>query len=90
MDIPYTILSIFEDVILEFSIFMTFASISSCRCHAYYCFSIRFRLSRNDRGTKLYAVAASSLTDEAHEFGSLVIDIGGGSTDIALVQQKVL
>ena len=35
-----------------------------------------------------YAVAASSLTDEAYEFGSLVIDMGGGSTDIALVQQR--
>lgn len=34
-----------------------------------------------------YAVAAGSFTDESYEFGSLVIDIGGGSTDIALVHR---
>lgn len=34
-----------------------------------------------------YAVAASTFTDEAYEFGSLVIDIGGGSTDIALIHR---
>lgn len=34
-----------------------------------------------------FAVAASTFTDEGYEFGSLVIDIGGGSTDIALIHR---
>ena len=34
-----------------------------------------------------YAVAASTFTDESYEFGSLVIDIGGGSTDLALIHR---
>lgn len=34
-----------------------------------------------------YAVAVSSFTDESYEFGSLVMDIGGGSTDIALIHR---
>lgn len=71
---------------LEFSIFMTFAPL----VHAGAMRTIASRLGLDLVGmiAEPYAVAASSLTDEAHEFGSLVIDIGGGSTDIALVQQK--
>ncbi|MGE5552960.1 MAG: cell division FtsA domain-containing protein [Betaproteobacteria bacterium] len=34
-----------------------------------------------------YAVAAAALTDEACEFGTLVVDVGGGTTDIALIQK---
>ncbi|HKM18193.1 MAG: cell division protein FtsA [Firmicutes bacterium] len=34
-----------------------------------------------------FAVAASTFTDEAYELGSLVIDIGGGSTDLALIHR---
>lgn len=34
-----------------------------------------------------YAVAGAALTDEACEFGTLVVDVGGGTTDIALIQR---
>jgi cell division protein FtsA len=34
-----------------------------------------------------YAVASAALTDEACEFGTLVVDVGGGTTDLALVQR---
>ncbi|MGE5508016.1 MAG: cell division FtsA domain-containing protein, partial [Chitinophagales bacterium] len=34
-----------------------------------------------------YAVASAALTDEACEFGTLVVDVGGGTTDVALVQR---
>jgi cell division protein FtsA len=34
-----------------------------------------------------YAVAAAALTDEACEFGALVVDVGGGTTDVALIQR---
>ena len=70
---------------LEFSIFMTFAPL----VHAGAMRTIAPawpQLDRYDR--EPYAVAASALTDEAYEFGALVIDVGGGSTDIALVQQR--
>ncbi|MFW6034906.1 MAG: cell division FtsA domain-containing protein [Halanaerobiales bacterium] len=33
-----------------------------------------------------YAVASSILTNEAYEFGAIIIDIGGGTTDIALIR----
>lgn len=71
---------------LEFSIFMTFAPL----VHSGAMRTIAERLGLKLIGmiAEPYAVAASSLTDEAYEFGSLVIDIGGGSTDIALVQQR--
>ncbi|NLM40009.1 MAG: cell division protein FtsA [Firmicutes bacterium] len=71
---------------LEFSIFMTFAPL----VHAGAMRTIADRLGLKLVGmiAEPYAVAASSLTDEAYEFGSLVIDMGGGSTDIALVQQR--
>lgn len=70
---------------LEFSIFMTFAPL----VHAGAMRTIAQRLGLNLIGMigEPYAVAASALTDEAYEFGALVIDVGGGSTDIALVQQ---
>lgn len=35
-----------------------------------------------------YAVAGAALTDEACEFGTLVVDVGGGTTDIALIQRS--
>ena len=71
---------------LEFSIFMTFAPL----VHAGAMRTIASRLGLELVGmiAEPYAVAASCLTDEAYEFGSLVIDVGGGSTDIALVQQR--
>jgi cell division protein FtsA len=71
---------------LEFSIFMTFAPL----VHAGAMRTIASRLGLNLIGMigEPYAVAASALTDEAYEFGALVIDVGGGSTDIALVQQR--
>jgi len=71
---------------LEFFIFMTFAPL----VHAGAMRTIAGRLGLNLIGMigEPYAVAASALTDEAYEFGALVIDVGGGSTDIALVQQR--
>ena len=71
---------------LEFSIFMTFAPL----VHAGAMRTIASRLGLNLVGmiAEPYAVAASALTDEACEFGALVIDVGGGSTDIALVQHR--
>lgn len=33
-----------------------------------------------------YAIANSILTDEAYEFGAIVIDIGGGTMDVALIR----
>jgi cell division protein FtsA len=34
-----------------------------------------------------YAVAVAALTDEASEFGAVVLDVGGGTTDAALIQR---
>jgi cell division protein FtsA len=34
-----------------------------------------------------YSVAGAALTDEACEFGTLVVDVGGGTTDLALVER---
>ncbi|NLY10572.1 MAG: cell division protein FtsA, partial [Firmicutes bacterium] len=71
---------------LELTIFMTFAPL----VHASAMRTIAGRLGLDLLGlvAEPYAVASSSLTDEAYEFGSLVIDIGGGSTDIALIQKR--
>lgn len=33
-----------------------------------------------------YSVAISILTDEAYEFGAIVVDIGGGTMDVALIR----
>ncbi|MCK4261162.1 MAG: pilus assembly protein PilM [Halanaerobiales bacterium] len=33
-----------------------------------------------------YAIANSILTDEAYEFGAIVVDIGGGTMDVALIR----
>ena len=33
-----------------------------------------------------YAVASGTITDEIYEFGAIIIDIGGGTTDIAVVR----
>ncbi len=33
-----------------------------------------------------YAIASSIMTDESCEFGAIIIDIGGGTTDIALIR----
>lgn len=37
-----------------------------------------------------YAVAACALPPEAYELGAIVIDIGGGSTDVAVVEKRGL
>ncbi len=71
---------------VEITLFMTFAPL----VHASAMRSIanRLELELIAMVAEPYAVAASTLTDEAYEFGSLVIDVGGGSTDIALIQRK--
>lgn len=71
---------------LEMTVFMTFAPY----VHASTMRTIASRLGLDLVGlvAEPYAVAASTFSDEAYEFGALVIDIGGGSTDIALMQKR--
>jgi len=34
-----------------------------------------------------YAVASSTINDEMYEFGAIIVDIGGGTTDLAIIRQ---
>lgn len=68
---------------VELTVFMVFAPlvhVSAMRTIAQ-----RLELDLVGLVAEPFAVAASTFTDEAYALGSLVIDIGGGSTDIALI-----
>lgn len=68
---------------VELTVFMVFAPlvhVSAMRTIAQ-----RLELDLVGLVAEPFAVAASTFTDEAYALGSLVIEIGGGSTDIALI-----
>lgn len=70
---------------LEITVFMTFAPL--VHVNALKTLAQRLDLDLIGLVAEPYAVAASTFTDEAYELGSVVIDIGGGSTDIALIHR---
>ncbi len=70
---------------VEMTVFMAFAPL--IHLSAMRTIAKRLELDLIGFVAEPYAVAASSFTDESYEFGSLVIDIGGGSTDIALIHR---
>lgn len=69
---------------VEMTIFNTFAPL----LHVGALQTIAESLGLNLIGTMAepYAVACSTITDEIYEFGAVIIDIGGGTTDIAVVR----
>ena len=70
---------------VEMTVFMVFAPL----VHVGAMKTIAQRLDLDLAGlvAEPFAVAASTFSDEAYALGSLVIDIGGGSTDMALIHR---
>ena len=70
---------------VELTVFMVFAPLM--HVSAMKTIAQRLELDLVGLVAEPFAVAASTFTDEAYALGSLVIDIGGGSTDIALIHR---
>lgn len=70
---------------VEMTVFMAFAPYT--HVSAMETIAERLELDLIGLVAEPYAVAASTFTDESYELGSLVMDIGGGSTDIALIDR---
>jgi cell division protein FtsA len=75
----------FQGKNLELTVFSTFAPM----VHVGALENIAQRLGYKLVGiiAEPFAVAKSIMREGAHEFGAIVIDIGGGTTDIALIRQ---
>ncbi|TDX46782.1 cell division FtsA domain-containing protein [Orenia marismortui] len=74
----------FQGKNLEISVFNTFAPL----VHVGSLETVATRLGYNLVGViaEPFSIAKSIMNNEAYEFGAIVIDIGGGTTDIALIR----
>ena len=74
----------FQGKNLEVTVFNTFAPL----VHVGALETIATRLGYNLVGiiAEPFAIANSIMSNEAYEFGAIVVDIGGGTTDIALIR----
>ncbi len=74
----------FQGKVLSLKLFTTFAPL--VHVGALRTLARKLDLKLRSLVAEPFAVANSILTAEAYEFGALVIDIGGGTTDVALIR----
>lgn len=78
----------FQGSYVELNLFHTFSPL--VHIGALRTVAERLKLQLQAAVAEPYAVAMGALSEEAYEAGAVVIDIGGGSTDIAVVRDRAV
>lgn len=78
----------FQGSYVELNLFHTFSPL--VHIGALRTVAERLKLDLQAAVAEPYAVAMGALSEEAYEAGAVVVDIGGGSTDIAVVRNRAI